>query len=326
MEGSLEPRHLSATEIADLRLEVDSFTELIDYRAKGHKVELVGRETADGAPAYRLRLTKTNGEVADLFLDARTFLEVKRVRRAKTPWGEDQEIVQVLKEYRAVGGLLLPHRIGDFQIEYHVNEPLDDAGFTMPGKKSEEKEADKQNRAPLSPGRPEGERNSDGTKSAEEALAFTKVESSNRRLLAVGAAAPDWTLKDAQGRPHRLSDYRGKVVVMDFWAVWCIPCHRAMPALQKLHDELSGRGVVVLGISTFEKGGDPARLMKDRRYTYGLLLEGESIAEAYGVVGLPTIYVVGVDGRIIHAGGGANEVAEQRRRTFIEEYLKARGM
>lgn len=89
--------------------------------------------------------------------------------------------------------------------------------------------------------------------------------------------------------------------------------------------DLSKRDVVVLGISTDEHGGDAAQLMKDRGYTYELLLNGETILKAYGVSGMPTIYVVGVDGRIIHSGFGANEIAEQRRRTLIEGYLTDHG-
>jgi hypothetical protein len=61
--------------------------------------------------------------------------------------------------------------------------------------------------------------------------------------------------------------------------------------------------------------------MKDRGYSYGLMLNGETISAAYGVSGMPTIYVVGIDGRIIHAGFGANAIAEERRRAFIEGYL-----
>src|SRR5437763_11559292 len=183
----------------------------------------------------------------------------------------------------------------------------------MPQKKAERQNADKgsekraddlteqvrdpERRAQLLKAHPEADSNKDGTLTLEEAWAFAKKDRAAQRLLPVGSLAPDWTLKDVKGQPHKLSDYRGKVVVMDFWAVWCIPCHRLMPGMQKLHDDLSNRGVVVFGISTDEHGGDPAQLMKDRGYTYGLLLNGESIAEAYQVVGLPTVYVIGVDGR-----------------------------
>lgn len=90
-------------------------------------------------------------------------------------------------------------------------------------------------RAELVKANPEADVNKDGTLTLEEAWAFLKRDKATHHLLPVGAVAPDWTLKDSRDRPHRLSDYLGKVVVMDFWAVWCIPCHRAMPALQKLH-------------------------------------------------------------------------------------------
>lgn len=188
-----------------------------------------------------------------------------------------------------------------------------------------ERVRDPERRAELLKANPEADVNKDGMLTLEEAWAFLKKEKAARQLLPVGAAAPDWTLKDSRAKPHRLSDYRGKIVVMDFWAVWCIPCHLAMPGLQKLHNDLSRRGVAVLGISTNEHGGDQVQLMKDRGYTYKLLLNGETISEAYGVVGMPTIYVLGADGRIIHSGFGANKTAEQRRRTFIEGYLTEHG-
>jgi peroxiredoxin len=341
LEGSDEPRSMSEREIADLQEENDWLKELIDYKAKGRKVELAGKELIDGNPAYKLKLTKSGGVIIHIFLHAKTFLEVKRVSLVKTPWGADLEQVITIGDYRLVGGLMLPHRVGEAIREYEVNKPIDEAIFKLPhqqtkeqsaGKESEKKAgdltgqvADPERRAQLLKANPEADVNKDGTLSLEEAWAFLKKDQARQQLLAVGSRAPEWTLKDAKGKSHKLSDYRGKVVVMDFWAVWCIPCHRVMPELQKLHNDLAKRGVQVLGISTGEHEGDPVRLMKDRGYSYELLLNGETIAQAYRVVGLPTIYVIGVDGLIIQAGFGANEIAAQRRRTFIEDYLTQQG-
>jgi peroxiredoxin len=342
MEGSETARFMSGAEILDLQEEGDAFRELIDYKTKGHRVELVGKESVDGSPAYKLKLTKPSGEVVHIFLDAKTFLEVKRVRHVRFPGdGQYREFVTVIGDYRPVGGLLLPHRVGNAVREYRVNIPMDESGFKMPGKNdedqgqpsaAEEKASDladrvstPERRAELLKANPEADVIKDGVLTLEEAWAFLKKDKAVRQLLPVGTLAPDWALKDPGAKLHRLSDYRGKVVVMDFWAVWCIPCHLAMPGLQKLHNDLSRRGLVVLGISTGERGGDPVQLMKDRGYTYELLLNGETISKAYGVAGMPTIYVIGVDGRIIHSGFGANPIAEQRRRTLIEDYLTDRG-
>jgi peroxiredoxin len=337
LEGSEVARTMSPAEILDLQEMGDTLRELIDYKAKGHRLELLGQEAVDGKQAYKLKLTKPSGAIVYIFLDAKTFLELKRVVRARTPDGENHEIVTAVGDYHVVGGLMLPHRFGAAVREYRINIPMDESGFRMPGKNyndqnqsgnPEKKDGDlterastQERRAELLQTNPEADVNKDGTLSLEEAWAFLKKDKAARRLLDIGAVAPEWSLKDASARTHSLSDYRGKVVVLDFWAVWCIPCHRAMPDLQKLHVDLSKRGVAVLGISTFERGGNPAQLMKDRGYNYGLMLNGETVSDAYQVVGLPTIYIIGVDGRIIYAGFGANQFAEQRRRTLIEGYL-----
>src|SRR5215216_2507820 len=91
-------------------------------------------------------------------------------------------------------------------------------------------------------------------------------EKEETALLAVGDAAPDWKLTDPRGRAHTLAEYRGKVVVLDFWATWCGPCTRVMPRLEKLHRKYGAQGLVVFGINSFETG-DPAAMMKKKGYT-----------------------------------------------------------
>ena len=143
-------------------------------------------------------------------------------------------------------------------------------------------------------------------------------ETGRAALLAVGDPAPDWTLRDAEGRTHSLSQYRGRVVVLDFWATWCAPCSKVMPGLEKLHRKYRARGVTVFGLSTFESG-DPVALMKKRNCTYGLLLKGEEIAPTYGVETLPVIFVVGADGRIVYSHAGA---FHKNLDAVIEKHLK----
>ncbi|HLL76715.1 MAG TPA: TlpA disulfide reductase family protein [Pyrinomonadaceae bacterium] len=146
------------------------------------------------------------------------------------------------------------------------------------------------------------------------------VPPSRPQLLALGERAPDFKLADPSGKIHALSDYRGKLVVLDFWATWCGPCVRAMPALQALHAKYQGRGVEVLGVNSWEES-NPAAYFKEKGYTYKLLLRGEAVAPAYRVGTLPTLYVIGFDGEVIYRGvmPGDNAAA------VIEQYLRERG-
>jgi thiol-disulfide isomerase/thioredoxin len=133
------------------------------------------------------------------------------------------------------------------------------------------------------------------------------------------SAAPDWTLKDETGAQQSLSGYRGKVVVMDFWATWCPPCRAVMPSLQKLHDKYKDQGVVVLGMNCWESA-DAAAHMKENKFTYGLILNADEAAKAYGVSAIPTLYVIGKDGKVVHRSVGAGD--EEALEEAIKNALK----
>lgn len=145
-------------------------------------------------------------------------------------------------------------------------------------------------------------------------------------MLKAGDEAPAWTLRDAEGKSQSLADYRGRVVLMDFWATWCGPCRMSMPGVQKIHDRFKDRGVAVLGINIGEDDdADPAGYMKEKGFTYGLLLRGELAAEAYGVMSIPHFFVIGVDGKIIHASVGFDEEEAEKIASLIEAHLKEQG-
>jgi peroxiredoxin len=142
-------------------------------------------------------------------------------------------------------------------------------------------------------------------------------------LLPVGAGAPGWTLKSPDGRLHSLEDYRGKLVVLDFWGTWCVPCIQAMPGIQTIHERFGGRGVAVFGISCSEPvGADPAALMERLGLTYGLLLDGDRVAENYHVSGYPTIYVIDEDGKVLYRTSGFSEGMETTIGGVIQRHLK----
>ncbi len=137
------------------------------------------------------------------------------------------------------------------------------------------------------------------------------------QLLNVGDTAPEWKLTDAAGNTRSLSDLRGKIVVLDFWATWCGPCIRAMPSLQSVHDRYGTLGVEVFGVNVWEES-NAAEFMKRNGFTYGLLLKGETVADAYHVPSLPTLYIIGPDGTIIHWAKGLEENLD----ALIENHLK----
>lgn len=115
----------------------------------------------------------------------------------------------------------------------------------------------------------------------------------------VGDAAPDFALTDLDGKEVTLASLKGKVVLLDFWATWCGPCVAAMPTMQKLHDEFKSKGVVVLGVNTWEQKPQAAKdFIAKKKFTYGCLLKGDELATAYGIGGIPTLVVIGKDGRI----------------------------
>ena len=117
-----------------------------------------------------------------------------------------------------------------------------------------------------------------------------------------------------------MASLRGSVVVMDFWATWCGPCMIAMPEIQKVHEHFRDQPVKVFGVNCMEgAGGDPAKYMRSQKYTYSLLLDGDSVADRYNVSGIPTFYVVDQQGRIAFSSVGAG--SEEGLTAIIEKLL-----
>ncbi|MEW6543439.1 MAG: TlpA disulfide reductase family protein [Nitrospirota bacterium] len=105
---------------------------------------------------------------------------------------------------------------------------------------------------------------------------------------AVGMPAEDFTLTDLAGRPHRLSEYRGKVVLLNFWATWCKPCTTEMPAMQAVYDRLKDRDFVVLAVNELEDVPKVREHIRTYAHTFPVLLDTDNrVANMYGVFGLP---------------------------------------
>ncbi|MBI4876721.1 MAG: TlpA family protein disulfide reductase [Acidobacteria bacterium] len=118
--------------------------------------------------------------------------------------------------------------------------------------------------------------------------------------------APEFALKDVTGKTVRLSDYRGKVVVLNFWATWCGPCKIEIPWFMEFEQKHKDQGFAVLGVAMDDEGWNAVKPYLERqRINYRVVMGTPEIAELYGgVESLPTTFMIDRDGRIarVHIG------------------------
>jgi peroxiredoxin len=116
-----------------------------------------------------------------------------------------------------------------------------------------------------------------------------------------GGVAPDFTLQSLDGKTVRLSDFRGKAVLLNFWATWCQPCKIEMPWFVELQKQYGGQGLQVLGIAMDDASpADIAKYAKDLGVNYPVLVGKEAVGDAYGGVQfLPATFYIGRDGKVV---------------------------
>jgi len=122
----------------------------------------------------------------------------------------------------------------------------------------------------------------------------------------VGDIAPPFTLPTLDGDTVSLADYRGRLVILDFWASWCVPCRLSMPTLEAMATELGG-DVVLLGVSLDRSAADARAYVEAKAYTdlvavYGSLTAARAVASTYGVLGIPRTFVIDREGIVRFAG------------------------
>jgi peroxiredoxin len=123
--------------------------------------------------------------------------------------------------------------------------------------------------------------------------------------------APTWTLKQVDGREVRSTDFKGKVVLVDFWATWCPPCRKEMPAYEALHKKYAERGLVILGLSLDEiEPAEVKRFGESMKVSYPLIMADAKVAEAFGgIEALPTTFLIDRTGNIRHVKVGLTDMA-----------------
>jgi peroxiredoxin len=131
--------------------------------------------------------------------------------------------------------------------------------------------------------------------------------------------APDFTLKDVNGQTVKLSDYRGKVVLLNFWATWCGPCKVEIPWFKEFETTYKNQGFAVLGVAMDDEGWETVKpYIMDKQVNYRVVVGNEQVSVLYGdVESLPTTFVIDREGRVasVHIGlinksDYANEIAQ----------------
>ena len=137
--------------------------------------------------------------------------------------------------------------------------------------------------------------------------------------------APDFTLSDSRGAAVRLSDYKGKVVLLDFWATWCHGCNIEIPWYMEFQQKYKDKGLSVIGVAMDDDGWKSVRPFSDeKKINYVIVVGNEGLAREYGVDALPVTLLIDRDGKIAesHAGMVDKEAFEKELRVLLQSSSK----
>ncbi len=121
----------------------------------------------------------------------------------------------------------------------------------------------------------------------------------------LGGPAPNFQLRDLDGKLHELREYRGEVVLLNFWATWCAPCRLEMPLLDRQSQEFADRGLVILAVNLQETAAQIEDFVNETGILLPILLDTDgAISEAYRIMGYPSSVIVDPSGliQVIHVG------------------------
>ena len=138
----------------------------------------------------------------------------------------------------------------------------------------------------------------------------------------IGQMPPEFSLPDLQGNEVSLSDFEGKVVILDLWATWCPPCRQEIPFLVSLYEEYRDRGLEVVGIGLDAGGASAlAPFVEANEVTYTILVGDEDVSRDYRVTSIPMTLMIDRDGRVASRDVGFAPSMEEGMRARVEELL-----
>ena len=157
---------------------------------------------------------------------------------------------------------------------------------------------------------------------ASEAAMAELLEKVNLSVYSRPTIPPDFDGRTVDNREMSLRSLQGKVVVLNFWATWCLECRPEMAGFERLHREFSARGPAVIGINAREGRAAIREYAKELGLTFPLLLDDSGkINSSYGVIGLPTTFLIGRDGRAIALAVGPRDWSGNPSRELIRALL-----
>jgi thiol-disulfide isomerase/thioredoxin len=162
------------------------------------------------------------------------------------------------------------------------------------------------------------------TELSRREVAEAQWQRANWAALGLNETAPDFTLHDLDNNPVKLSDLRGKVVVLDFWATWCYWCHRASPLIEEFSAQMDPNRVAVYGVNVMEREVDKEALrafQMQRGIHFPTLLGNPAVTDAYKVAGLPSIFLIGPDGKLAYRAYGYSPALGETLKAISTEYL-----
>lgn len=158
--------------------------------------------------------------------------------------------------------------------------------------------------------------------SADEPALASLLKTLDLRGYTSRPAPPQFSGRTLDARPWSMAEHRGTVIVLNFWATWCLECRSEMAVLERLRREFSSRGLAIIGVNARENTEAVRRYAKELGLTFPLVLDPDGKINAlYGVIGLPTTFVVGRDGRAVAFAVGPRPWENAPARALIEALL-----
>jgi peroxiredoxin len=140
---------------------------------------------------------------------------------------------------------------------------------------------------------------------------------------ALDSPAPDFTLKSASGENIKLSELRGQVVLINFWASWCGPCRQEMPLLDQMYQKYGPLGFTLLGVNVEQDSADAQRMLKDTPVTFPILFDAQNqVSKLYDVTAMPSTVLVDRDGKVRFMHKGYQPGYEDEYQTQIRALVR----